>query len=41
MKAKQADQWMDIDTQDLGLTTDRYVQAVEIKPLRASRWYIT
>lgn len=34
VKAKEADQWMDIETQDLGLTTDRYVQAVEIKPLR-------
>jgi hypothetical protein len=34
VKARQADRWLDIETQDLGLTADRYVQAVEVKPLR-------
>ncbi len=37
VKAAQADQWLDIPTQDLGLTEDRYLQAVEIKPLSGSR----
>ncbi len=37
VKAKQSDQWIDVDLQDLGLTSDRYVQAVEIKPLSGSK----
>lgn len=37
VQARQPDQWLDIQTQDLKLTEDRYVQAVEIKPLRGSR----
>ena len=34
VKAKQADAWVDIPTEELGLTTDRYVTAVEIKPIK-------
>jgi hypothetical protein len=37
VKAKQPDQWIDVDMQDLGLTSDRYVHAVEIKPIAGSR----
>jgi hypothetical protein len=37
VKARQPDQWLDIPTQDLNLTEDRYVQAVEVKPLRGSK----
>lgn len=37
VKAKQADQWIDVDMQDLGLTSDRYVQAVEIKPISGAK----
>ena len=37
VKAKQPDQWLDIETTDLGLTEDRYVQAVEVKPLKGSK----
>ena len=32
VKANSADQWLDIDTDSLGLTSDRYVTAVEMKP---------
>ena len=34
VKANQADQWLDIEMQDLGLKTNRYIQAMEIKPLK-------
>jgi hypothetical protein len=37
VKARQPDQWIDVYTQDLGLTADRYVQAVEIKPISGAR----
>src|SRR5580658_8899337 len=33
VKADSADQWIDVDMEDLGLASDRYVQAVEVKPL--------
>jgi hypothetical protein len=34
VKARQADQWLDLPTEDLGLKTDRYIQAMEIKPIK-------
>ncbi len=34
VKAKQADQWLDLPTEDLGLKSDRYIAAMEIKPIR-------
>jgi hypothetical protein len=34
VRAKQADQWLDLPTEDLGLKTDRYIAAMEIKPIR-------
>src|SRR5579871_630141 len=34
VKAKQPDQWLDIETKDLGLASDRYIQAIEIKPIK-------
>jgi len=34
VKAKQPDMWLDIDMQDLGLKTNRYIQAMEIKPVK-------
>ena len=34
VKAKQADAWVDLGTEDLGLKTDRYVTAIEIKPIK-------
>ena len=34
VKAKQPDAWVDIPTEELGLKTDRYVTAVEIKPIK-------
>jgi hypothetical protein len=37
VKADSADQWLDIDTEDLGLTSDRYVTAVEMKPFSGSK----
>ena len=37
VKAGSADQWLDVDFEDLGLTADRYVTAVEIKPFSGSR----
>lgn len=37
VKARQPDQWLDIPTEDLGLTEDRYLEAVEIKPLEGAR----
>jgi hypothetical protein len=37
VKAKQADQWLDRPTEDLGLKTDRYIAAMEIKPIRGTK----
>ena len=34
VKARQADQWLDLDMQDLGVKSDRYIQAMEIKPVK-------
>lgn len=34
VKARQADQWLDLDMQDLGVKSNRYIQAMEIKPLK-------
>ncbi len=34
VKARAADQWLDLDMQDLGLKTNRYIQAMEIKPIK-------
>ena len=34
VKARQADQWLDLDMEDLGLKTNRYIQAMEIKPVK-------
>lgn len=34
VKAGQPDAWVDGDTEDLGLKTDRYIQAVEVKPIK-------
>ena len=35
--AKQADQWLDLPTEDLGLKGDRYIAAMEIKPIRGAK----
>jgi hypothetical protein len=37
VKAKQADQWLDLPTEDLGLKSDRYIAAMEIKPIRGTK----
>jgi len=34
VKAGQPDAWLDAATEDLGLKTDRYIQAVEVKPIK-------
>jgi hypothetical protein len=34
IKARQADQWLDLPMEDLGLKTTRYIQAMEIKPIK-------
>jgi hypothetical protein len=34
VKSGQADQWVDAATEDLGLKTDRYIKAVELKPVK-------
>lgn len=34
VKAKAPDQWVDLVMEDLGLKTDRYIKAVEVKPLK-------
>ena len=34
VKAKQSDQWIDIPFKDLGLTGPRYIQAIEVKPVK-------
>ena len=36
VKAKAADQWVDLEMDDLGLKTDRYIQAVEVKPIKGT-----
>ena len=36
VKAKAPDQWIDLPMEDLGLKTDRYIQAVEVKPLKGT-----
>jgi len=33
VKAKAPDYWADLPMDDLGLTTDRYIRAIEVKPL--------
>jgi hypothetical protein len=37
VRAKQADQWLDLPTEDLGLKGDRYIAAMEIKPIRGAK----
>jgi hypothetical protein len=37
VKAKAPDYWADLDMEDLGLKTDRYIQAVEVKPLKGAK----
>jgi hypothetical protein len=34
VKAKQSDQWLDVPFEDLGLKSARYIQAVEVKPIK-------
>ncbi len=34
VKAKAPDYWADLDLEDLGLKTDRYIQAIEVKPVK-------
>jgi len=34
VKSGQADQWLDLPTEDPGIRTDRYIQAVEVKPIK-------
>jgi hypothetical protein len=34
IKARQADMWLDLPMEDLGLKTTRYIQAMEIKPIK-------
>ena len=36
VKAKAPDQWVDLAMDDLGLKTDRYIQAVEVKPIKGA-----
>src|SRR5579864_848305 len=37
VRAGQPDAWIDAQTEDLGLKTDRYIQAVEVKPIKGVR----
>ena len=37
VKSGQADQWLDLPMETTGLKTDRYIQAVEIKPVTGSK----
>ena len=37
VKAKAPDYWADLPMEDLGLKTDRYIQAVEVKPLKGAK----
>jgi hypothetical protein len=34
VKAKAPDRWVDLEMEDLGLKTDRYIRAVEVKPTK-------
>ena len=34
VKAKAPDQWLDLPTEDLGVKINRYIQAVEVKPIK-------
>jgi len=34
VNAKAPDQWVDLPTEDLGIKTNRYIQAVEVKPIK-------
>jgi len=34
VKAKDADQWLDLEMKDLGIKSDRYIQAMEVKPIK-------
>ncbi|MBM3734306.1 MAG: hypothetical protein FJW39_00845 [Acidobacteria bacterium] len=36
VKAKAPDQWVDLAMEDLGLKTDRYIRAVEVKPSKGA-----
>jgi hypothetical protein len=37
VKAKAPDYWADLPMEDLGVKTDRYIQAVEVKPLKGAK----
>jgi mono/diheme cytochrome c family protein len=37
VKAKAPDYWADLEMSDLGLKTDRYIKAVEVKPLKGAK----
>lgn len=37
VKSKAPDYWADLEMEDLGLKTDRYIQAVEVKPLKGAK----
>jgi hypothetical protein len=37
VKARQADQWLDLPTEDIGLKTNRYIAAMEIKPIKGTK----
>ena len=37
VKARQADQWLDLPTEDIGLKGDRYIAAMEIKPIKGTK----
>jgi hypothetical protein len=37
VKAKAPDYWADLEMDDLGLKTDRYIQAVEVKPIKGAK----
>ncbi|HLG97459.1 MAG TPA: hypothetical protein VKX49_14195 [Bryobacteraceae bacterium] len=34
VKGKQSDRWIDVPFKDLGITSPRYIQAVEVKPVK-------
>ncbi|HYL37463.1 MAG TPA: hypothetical protein VEV17_16230 [Bryobacteraceae bacterium] len=37
VKARQPDQWLDVFAQDTGVKTNRYIQALEVKPIKGSK----
>ena len=37
VKAKAPDYWADLPMEDLGLKTDRYIRAVEVKPIKGAK----